>query len=688
MATTKTAAPRKKSAASTRSFKKSKKATPHKSAPKTKANPTAKAEMAPETNISPNHSAAAIAVMKNIGDTQSVPEFLKTAGELTKVERELLIDQALAMIDNVYTHLLLKNAMHAINPAQQLRLLKQRHVPLSERAFHDAMISIYVHLRDLHTNYVLPSPYNSRTAIVPFKLQEFMENGERDYIVTQVSPIVTDPNFVTGVIVTHWNNIPIDRAVEVNAEREAGSNLSARHAQGLASLTKRWMGMSLPPDEEKVNIRYLDLKNKPREITLDWVIFVPGAAASGIDLLSASGPLASVLGVDMKSEMERRVLKLLFDPQSIVLEKQMGDYQAGTLGPQAMIAAISVSDNQSMMPDAFPSFRTVETPDGKFGYIRIRTFNVQSADQFVSEFIRLAALLPENGLIIDIRGNGGGLIWAAERLLQVLTPRTIQPANFHFINSPITLKMSGQNADIGEWKDSIQESIQTGAPMSQGFPLTSVDSCNNIGQQYWGPVVLVTDALVYSAADMFAAGFQDHEIGTILGVDTNTGAGGANVWTHSWLLQNLPGPDSPFQQPPKDATFRVAIRQTTRVGAHSGVLIEDLGVIPDQIHTMTKDDVLKGNVDLMNAAGHLLANMPVYTLKAKLLKGAGTNVQVTATTKNLTRLDVFLNQRPQLSLDVTDGDSNFNFQSAAGPGMLELRGYKNDQLAISRRIAF
>ena len=38
--------------------------------------------------------------------------------------------------------------------------------------------------------------------------------------------------------------------------------------------------------------------------------------------------------------------------------------------------------------------------------------------------------LPDRGLIIDIRDNPGGLIWAAERLLQIFTPNTVQPTKF------------------------------------------------------------------------------------------------------------------------------------------------------------------------------------------------------------------------------------------------------------------
>ncbi|MFF3930493.1 S41 family peptidase [Streptomyces hirsutus] len=54
-------------------------------------------------------------------------------------------------------------------------------------------------------------------------------------------------------------------------------------------------------------------------------------------------------------------------------------------------------------------------------------------------------------------------------------------------------------------------------------------------------MVLITNARCYSATDIFAAGFQDHRIGPVLGTDENTGAGGANVWTHALLSDLLQG---------------------------------------------------------------------------------------------------------------------------------------------------
>ena len=75
---------------------------------------------------------------------------------LSAAERQLLVDQALALIEHVYVHLPLKRAMHAVDPLQRLRLLKRHATGLSDPAFHAELISIFTCLRDLHTTYVLP----------------------------------------------------------------------------------------------------------------------------------------------------------------------------------------------------------------------------------------------------------------------------------------------------------------------------------------------------------------------------------------------------------------------------------------------------------------------------------------------------------------------------------------------------
>ena len=190
---------------------------------------------------------------------------------------------------------------------------------------------------------------------------------------------------------------------------------------------------------------------------------------------------------------------------------------------------------ESFMPWIFRAMevRRSDAPAGgpAFGYIRIFSFNVPSATAFVDEFARLADLLPDDGLIVDVRGNGGGLIYAAEQLLQLLTPRPIEPQSAQFVNTPLNLRICRKHRRsatisglvLEPWIESIEQSTRTAATFSRGFPITAPDDANGRGQRYHGPVVLVTDALSYSATDMFAAGFQDHGIGPVIGVGGATG---------------------------------------------------------------------------------------------------------------------------------------------------------------------
>jgi hypothetical protein len=133
----------------------------------------------------------------------------------------------------------------------------------------------------------------------------------------------------------------------------------------------------------------------------------------------------------------------------------------------------------------FAEIKKVNNRD--LGYIRLFSFDVEDDKEFVDEFRRLikSPTFPQEGLIIDVRGNGGGKIRAGERLLQLFTPRRIEPELFEFINTPLNLeicRLAPKRWNLARWADSIAESVVTGATYSSGFPLNSEESCNDIGQ--------------------------------------------------------------------------------------------------------------------------------------------------------------------------------------------------------------
>jgi hypothetical protein len=588
---------------------------------------------------------------------ETLSQFLGNVLDLTPAERLSVVEAAIAMLDQVFVHLPLKRAMHGIEPLQRLRLMRRRlalqikrdEAEQSARAFHDEMIEIFHSLRDLHTNYILPASYHGKTAFLPFLVEEYFEGAppKRVYLVTKTRPGFTHPTFKPGVTVTHWNGIPIDRAVELNAAREAGSNLDARHARGLEALTLRPMALTAPPDEAWVIIGFRS-GNRQLEVRFDWQVATPTPSVTGADVddpLAMAGDAARVMGFDAATEAVRRAKKSLFFLEAMGKERNMARIMVAAQDPAARRAAADSHvlgydvkgealrrtkagmrfpdmaaaqrcvadaasaastetpagegpDTTSLLPDFF-SFKKVPTPSGVFGYIRIYSFMAFDANAFVAEFIRITKLLPQNGLIVDVRGNGGGNIRAGEQLLQVLTPKAIEPERFHFINTPTTLALCSDEPSLAEWVESISLAVETGEIYSQGFPLTSVEMANSIKpeQRYPGKVVLVIDALCYSTTDIFTAGFQDHAIGKILGTSGHTGAGGANVWTYDFFA-HLPG----FNALPKGVSFRTAVRRSTRVGAQMGVPLEDLGVRPDAIHRMTRRDILEGNLDLIDDA--------------------------------------------------------------------------------------
>ena len=324
-----------------------------------------------------------------------------------------------------------------------------------------------------------------------------------------------------------------------------------------------------------------------RELREPWLVAPNAPAMTDTEAVTTA---AASMGLDLHADETGRARALLYAPRAV--EQTLGNLAVEVSAEPAAAGA----EVPSTMPLVFRA-RSVVTASGTFGHLRIFTFSVQDPAAFVAEFVRLVELLPADGLILDVRGNGGGHIYAGEFTLQTMTPRRITPEPVQFSCTPLNLEICRRHKDnpthqidLGAWYPSMDQAVETGSIYSSAFAITPEDGANSIGQRYFGPVVLVTDARCYSATDIFAAGFQDHEIGPVLGVDDTTGAGGANVWTHGLLkaLRDLP-PDaeSPYAPLPRQADMRVAIRRTLRVGKLAGTPVEDLGV---RVRRPARDD--------------------------------------------------------------------------------------------------
>src|SRR4029453_12120848 len=187
------------------------------------------------------------------------------------------------------------------------------------------------------------------------------------------------PPFRPAVVVTSWSGVPIERAVELNADRQAGSNPDPRRARGLESLTVRTMAMSAPPDEQWVLVGYRDGATD-RELRIDWNVFEPdpappaGGGGGGSASKGAALKRMASYGVDLRTELARRAKKALFNAKAMATERQAARRTKGG-GPSVNLA------DTSTMPDVF-AFRSVDGTGGPYGYIRIWTFMVNDDDGF------------------------------------------------------------------------------------------------------------------------------------------------------------------------------------------------------------------------------------------------------------------------------------------------------------------
>ncbi len=621
-----------------------------------------------------------------LASTMRLQDFLARPPELSKAERIAIVSQALWMLESSYVHLPQKRAMYAIDPLQQLRLMRHRleQTPDAELAhdldFHREMTRLFTALRDLHTNYLLPQPYRDAVAFLPFFVEEYYDANEPTprYLVSKVLVAGDDVPAVGSEIIT-WNGMPIARAIALLGDAQAGSNAAARYASGLDALTIRPLMRSLPPDEYWVVVG-THRGRRQVETRVDWLVYTPPPIPQIVPMSSTSGA-ALALGYDIQTVAIQETRKTFFAQPAVAAERRAA--QEGV--PQAVPDSL-----ETHMPTVFRA-RPQTTPSGIFAYIRLFTFMVNSAAAFVEEFARLAGNLPQEGLILDVRGNGGGLVLAAEQLLQLLTPHLIEPENFQFVNSPITAALTRVFDDLGAWQSSIRQATETGALHSLGFPITDPGDANAFGQVYTGPVVLITDARCYSATDIFAAGFRDHAIGAILGTDTNTGAGGANVWRYS-DLQKLAQVATRQAVPtlPAGADLRVAVRRSLRVGANAGVVLEDLGIVPDAVHRMTKNDLLHGNNDLLAAAGALLAEMnsanPPASLTVVVDSIRKRRVRVQIHALGISQIGIFVDRRPVLVRPIADQPVSLSVQVPKNQsGMIEVSGWSSDGVLRARR---
>src|SRR5215831_17231789 len=585
---------------------------------------------------------------------------------LTWAERLDIIDTWVQVLDGAYAHLPLKRALYGFDPIRALEHLRQQVPALTALQFHRQLTSLINRLRDAHTQYSGPHTISGAVATLPFLVEAWGPVNEPRYVVSKVSDrrLIKDPHFEPGVTLTYWNGVRFDRAVDMHAETETGGRPDARQARALESMTFRSLEYGPPPDEHWVNIGYVDLKNRPRGIRLNWRVVCPNRAPAA----SRAGTARMRRGIDPAAEAVRRAKKLMFNAALWKKEQVLA---------RASAAGASLTEKYADFLTAKPVGKN------KFGYLRIWSFDVDDDQSFIQAAIELLRGLPNRGLIIDLRDNPGGFIWAAERMLQLFTPNPVLPTKFALRATVLTAAMSAarfNQEELGPWADSLESAPATGEPYSTHLPITTVEQCNDVGQHYGGPVVVVVDANTYSSGDLFTAGIMDNRIGTVVCVGEATGGGGANVCTSDDLAAAMNPAGYPLPALAQGANFTIAIRRAVRTGDADGVLIEDSG-IAGRSYSMTQRDIFAGNKDLIEFCCKLLEAQPYTQLYVARRAGV-----LAVTTEGLDRIDIYSEGHPAVPSIRVKRAGRVRVKLPGGAGAVEVVGYGKNVLLQRRRL--
>lgn len=569
--------------------------------------------------------------------------------DYTAEDRQLMADQAYLFIKNMYVHRELKINDFGVSADATSRLadVQKKAAEMTNEEFHKTMQKIFLDLRDHHTNYHAPLPLACSYVLAPLVLKDIEDQGERKIVVDRISNIFNGiPGDHTAAKiadeVTAINGIPMAEYLEKVKAESASANPDSMIAFGLMNVAIRSLA-DLPVPEEDTITYSLKGKDGTYEIESPLYALVNEPQCAAAMSQTDEARLASRVRHEMENP-RNRVWRRLALPEKQAL---YGD------DPLNDIARI----------------RDIKTPNGKVTYMELFTFYPDdpnfSIEGLIHRMIEVLKIRQETstGLIIDLRGNGGGAVKLAEEMVQIFTPATVEPMPVRMLPNELNLNMflkSNGGVENG-WSSDVKTAIENQSMYTKPRVLTTVHEANRFGQVWFKPVVVLTDATCYSACDLFAAGMQDQAQVKIVGVHDTTGAGGANVMEYD-SFRAVFGDElsnNPFKKLPANQSMRVSWRQSLRTGKNAGKLIENYGVESDLVIRESKDDVGEHNSrKLLATVTNLISEMsPNFKSSIKLASKVrmenGSSALWEEDVKGIDTLDIVLDDKVLKTLEVS-----------------------------------
>lgn len=513
--------------------------------------------------------------------------------ELTAAEKRTVAEQAQAFLRDLYVHRYHKPYYYwgQSDPGVAIQKVVKDVDKLSTKELNLAIYRIFCAQRDLHLNYYFPAPHSLYTSFIPLTFAR--TSGRGNFFEVRVSAV----NAQQFAQYAPGQRVPAlgDQVISYNGKSvylevmnllpiTQGANPYGGFTRAIQNMTMLSHRRREVPKTNEVKLQLKayrpDGKGEYYSITVPW-------------LTQWVQPAAGLAPARMMREKEATPFVKRFN---LGVDDFQQEYDSFIRQNQLEAATVYPSN-----PTGEPSLTwgKITNKDGNFGYLRLSSFSVDttSVDFTIGEVRRLlmGELADTDGVIFDVRNNGGGYISLADKLPQLFSRKDAKVLGFRLLNNDLNWRIFNETpwgpSDL-EFKRVVDEARGNGKTYTGTAQFTSNLDANLIGQVYYKPVVVMANARSYSATDMFTTSMQDNQAALILGEDPKTGAGGANVIEHPFYL--FYGPSDVFKAMPPSYNMRVSWRQTIRFAPNAGKLIEDYGCDANMDISQTASDLVSG----------------------------------------------------------------------------------------------
>ena len=530
----------------------------------------------------------------NLSEIRNVIQFPK----YTAQEKLDLTKQVQNVLLNHYVNLKVKidDFGNSVDPTTELEGLVNQATHLSEAELHRRISNLFFKLRDGHLSYSLPLPYGCFKSYLPLGFA-FVKNdrSEEKIILTEVydfsrslalganhSNLENIKKLKVGLTLTKYNGKPIHLALKDISRYTSGANEGAQRSLAINYLSYRNHKFNFLPKIGQNTLEFTDEKGKKININLPWLT-----------------------SYNCKEEEDGTLISTYKRYTQASIKKESSLNKGNTT-----LSTIDFSSTKSEEG----KYLTYATKFN-FGYLKVPTFSPDDPKAFDEEMRDFLKKLKNEGaehLAIDVRNNGGGYVYLAERLVQYLTREKIELSRYRFKNTPNNLLFfSSSVLESSSYKPFIPLARELQDSDAYYSETTSIITPELMGQSHefsslvsFKTIDIITNAHCYSSCDTFAAQMQDHGSAKVWGVGSErTGAGGATVRSYSDFLQpaapHIDGLEIlPVLPGGQDMTF--SFLQAVRTKLRAGMMIENEGVYADEVIYLNEKEVYNPLLSIIN----------------------------------------------------------------------------------------